>query len=379
MARIIINLTALRNNGDVALITALNDALVQRGHDVTVATPRYSSNKRLPGRLALCSEVLGLYRRSFRLPILGNLAAIFSLIFIPEMRKADIVIGAPGGYMNSYYGFEWKFTLYKWARRFGKRAAVYAQSVGPLNEEDSKLVPSMHEHIDLLMCRDSISYEVALSAGIDPNIVSQSVDAIFLNLPSKAPRSASSRTVAVSVREWRHDNRRMEHFLDLMTKICNRLLDLDFDIEFVSTCQGIPGYIDDSLVARKIYDRVAKNNSGRSSVTVITDPMGIDELKERISGYRMVVGTRLHMCLLSLMSGIPAFNISYESKGKQCFNYLGMENFTIDYNAPIPDAMEKLDYFIESEEDTRDSLPSKIKEHHLRAHRDLDEFLAKLT
>jgi len=39
------------------------------------------------------------------------------------------------------------------------------------------------------------------------------------------------------------------------------------------------------------------------------------------------------MCLLSWINQIPAFNISYEEKGRESFKYLGISQFSVDFNS----------------------------------------------
>jgi polysaccharide pyruvyl transferase WcaK-like protein len=85
------------------------------------------------------------------------------------------------------------------------------------------------------------------------------------------------------------------------------------------------------------------------------------------------------MCLLALQCGVPAFNISYESKGVECYGYLGLERHTVDYNCDADTAAERLGDFLDSEAGIRERLPELIHAQHLRASRDLDSFLARLA
>lgn len=374
MGKFIINSTALRNNGDVALVTALYDALVYRGHRVSVATPDYESNSKLPAHLVLCPDIKGTTTRIFRQPVARDIDSLYWLIFNAHVRKANVILGAPGGYINSYYGFAWKLTSFTWAKRLNLRTAIYAQSFGPLTSDDKRALRSSSRHFDAMMSRDPLSEETALAAGVDPGILHRSIDAIFLRQPEYSTASSLSKIVAISVREWHHDGRQFDHYARLIAEITNLLIEKGYKIDFLSTCQGIAGYIDDSLVAREIVRRLPSKHA-KDFVTVIDKHLGLNELIERIKKYRLVVGTRLHMCLLSILSGVPALNISYEMKGEQCYRRLGLEEYTMDYNEPIDNAIKKTVNFIESENNLRQSIPDIISKNHQLAHRHLDDLL----
>lgn len=376
MANIVINSTAVRNNGDVALITTLASALESYGHNVTFATSHGGHMRSVQGRHNVCREVLGDKFWPFRLPVLRDLAAIFSLLSTPQLRQADVVLGAPGGYINSYYGFRWKCALYRWAKALGKRTAIYAQSVGPLIGSDAEFMCQLCNDLDLLVTRDALSQRSAIEAGFQEERLLASVDAIFLRRPSKSIQSRTSNVVAVSVREWSHDGRSFDHYLRMISTLSQILIDRGYFVEFISTCQGIEGYIDDSSVAHLVAERLNNDDRSRGKVTIVSHTLSINDLIDKISSYHLVIGTRLHMCLLALLSGVPAFNISYESKGKECYEYLGIQDLSIDYNENIGEASNRLISFLDKQFTVRNALPAMLEPHHKRACADLDRFLA---
>lgn len=379
MARIVINSTAVRNNGDIALIFALERALAYRGHSVTFATPHAAYMHRIQRRNNTCMDAIGSRIKLFRLPILAEIASLAALIFVPAYRRADAVIGAPGGYVNSYYGFSWRIPTYRFSRLFGKRTAVYAQSIGPLSPKDEKSIRLLVKNLDALTTRDELSYRTAISTGCDASRIIPSVDAFFLSPPHASAYSRTSNVVAVSVREWNYDNRSPSDYARMMLHLCRILLDRGFAIEFISTCQGIPEYIDDSEMATSIASALLMEKYEEGKIQVVRDALSIEQLKHRIDRYRFVVGTRLHMCLLSLLSGVPALNISYEEKGKECYQYLGLDSYSIDYNADPNKAREALELFLSDEQNLRESIPGIVRRQHIRASRDLDLFLARLN
>jgi polysaccharide pyruvyl transferase WcaK-like protein len=81
---------------------------------------------------------------------------------------------------------------------------------------------------------------------------------------------------------------------------------------------------------------------------------------------------------LALISGVPAFNISYESKGQECYEYLGFKEFSVDYNAEHHVAESRLRKFLDSETAIRNQLPEILQKQNMRAQKDFDSFLSRL-
>ena len=330
MAAILINNTALRNNGDIALVRALGHALRDRGHSVTVCGQTVPSGQKQICGLPACKDVVGYRRRVFQRPVLADAAALMLLLVNRKYRQADALIGAPGGYVNSFYGFRWKLRIYRWANLLGKKTAIYSQSVGPLSGRDQEHLRSAGRYLDVLVARDELSGRAALQAGIREDRILQTEDAVFLSVPRNSVESPRSNKVLVSVRDWQHDGRDAARFTALVHRLMEAIIARGFDIEFVSTCQGIDGYVDDSKVAGAILDSFTGD---RGRISVCRERLSIEQLEQRIDAARFVLGTRLHMCLLAMMAGIPAFNISYEAKGIECYRYMGMADYSVDYNA----------------------------------------------
>jgi colanic acid/amylovoran biosynthesis protein len=186
--------------------------------------------------------------------------------------------------------------------------------------------------------------------------------------------------VAVSVREWTHDKRDMESFLKMIESFCEVVLNKGFDIEFVSTCQGVRGYRDDSQVAAVVRDRIMEKYPDMiGRITVDSSYHTYYELVDLLNTkYCFTVGTRLHMCILSLINGTPAFNVSYEVKGVECYKYLGLEKYSVDFNEPFVTAQEKFESFLENYKSIRGSLLDRLLPIHEESKVSLNTFLKEV-
>jgi colanic acid/amylovoran biosynthesis protein len=373
--RILINNTALRNNGDVLLVESLALALKKRGHAVSIATSYREIAKENFPFSDVCREVFGEKLRIFRRRWFADIASIFLLIFSKTYRKADLVIGAPGGYLNSFYGFFWKMNIYRWSKVFGKRVAIFSQSVGPLTDRDKNNILVASKYIDRLFVRDLISREWSLNSGISHNKVILTDDAAFLTEPHRSKNWDASQKAIFSVREWKYEGRNIEKYVEMIKSMVRVTVLNGYEVEFISTCQGVAGYIDDSSLAKKIAAQLADEGI---TVEVVEKYMSLKELKISVERAQFVVGTRLHMCLLAILAGIPAFNISYEKKGAECYASLDMPDFSIDYNESEELANFRFTNFISRLKQARSHILCAAEEKNKLVNECLDQFLREI-
>jgi colanic acid/amylovoran biosynthesis protein len=378
-ARILLTNSYAVNNGDMALVLALYEELISRGYSVTIATFHFTFLKEKYPALPLIREILD--RKSLKGgTFVKKLFLRLNYIFNKEYQNHDVYIGSPGGYMNSFYGLKRCLLPLVEAKKRGKKTAVYSQSIGPLNDRDKALLTKYSTSIDMILVRDDYSRE-CISSIKHHSKVFQTKDAAFLIPPRQSKADASCRTVAVSVREWSHEHRDMDNFAKMIQHFCEVVLNKGFNIEFISTCQGVPNYRDDSKIALKIRELIVSlNPSFEKRIAVDTQYHTFVDLVDRLnSKYCFTIGTRLHMCILSLINGTPAFNISYEVKGLECYKYLGMENYSVDYNESQHSAEGKFNSFVENHKTIQATLLSMLSPLQKESKESLDRFIHEMN
>ncbi|MFD0991750.1 polysaccharide pyruvyl transferase family protein [Tenacibaculum geojense] len=363
------------NNGDMALVYALYTALEKKGFEVSIATFHYEFLKEKYPDLPLVRELLD-YNLITGATFIKKIFLKINYLINKKYKKFDVYISSPGGYLNSYYGLKKSLLPLVEAKKSHKKTAVYSQSIGPLNERDISLLEKYSKFIDLILVRDNYSKECISSINCSSSIL-QTKDAAFLLEPKKSKADPNSKLVAVSVRSWKHDNRNMEHYHNLIQNYCEKVLEKGYDIEFISTCQGVKGYVDDSITAEIIKQKIIKSNKNYQESIHIDSEFNsyFDLVKKLNTKYCFVIGTRLHMCILSLINGTPAFNISYEVKGKECYEYLGYNSYSADFNEDISIALSKFEDFISNYKNLKESLYDKIYEIHKESKEHLNEFI----
>lgn len=360
MKKILIANAVPTNNGDAALVFGLRNKLIERGYDVTISTTRIDTVKSLYPDVKWVKSEYEFSKNAHRL--FKIFPGIKSKILKSRVLKnkiyenVDVIISAPGGYINSYYGIEDKLYCMSLAKEiYNTKLVMYSQSVGPLNEIDKEILDKYMKKFDLFMARDEISHNNVKQY---KNVI-RTNDAAFL-LDTNISKEENENIVGISVREWGFDGRNKEHYINLMKNIAIKCIENGNKVEFISTCQGLDNYIDDSKIANDIKSSI--DNKYKSKINVNKNYYSLDELRSYISKFKFVVGTRLHMCILSIIAGVPAFNISYEVKGKECFKILDLNEYSIDYNDEISNSLEKLQKFIDSNEELKNVYKQKAIE-----------------
>lgn len=110
-----------------------------------------------------------------------------------------------------------------------------------------------------MLVRDEQSYSLCskiLSVKEIENRIVKSKDAAFL-FPPKRIKAIKGKRAAISVRYWKHDNRSSQKFNDLIVGLVGYLVENGFSVDFLSTCQGIEGYVDDSVKAKQIVEQLS--------------------------------------------------------------------------------------------------------------------------
>jgi polysaccharide pyruvyl transferase WcaK-like protein len=343
------------NNGDAALVFSLYNKLKEKGHQVKIATYYFNEVSKKYPKYSFVREIGEAY--IFRkLPILKFWLFPILFYFSKPHRKADVIIGAPGGYINSNYRIKSSLSVFKSAKKHQKKTAVYAQSVGPLSEKDSSYFKNiLTKYIDFLWVRDTYSLQVVKDLDVPNEKYKLTKDFAFV-IKDIVIKKYSTKKVAFSVREWQYDHRNKKQYISLIVSLVNTLTDNGYEVIFLSTCQGEPTYKDDAVLATEIYRQL----TDKTHVSVDKNYYVLPKFIDRLNDFDFVMGTRLHMCILAMTQLIPAFNISYEVKGKETYKYLDMEKYSIDYNDKIETSITSLQDFIEHFSEIKTDLKSKI-------------------
>src|SRR5207244_2284969 len=139
------------------------------------------------------------------------------------------------------------------------------------------------------------------------------------------------RKIALSFRRWPLEASPETGILPKAIELCRYLLHSNPDVQllFLSTCQGIPEYVDDSAIARTIVAALPESLRVRCSIDHRRYRPA--ELIRAYSEADAYIGMRLHGAILAMLGGTPAMAVAYEEKTAGIFAALDLAPFQIDY------------------------------------------------
>lgn len=259
--------------------------------------------------------------------------------------SADLIVSTGGTYLVEIYSLKPRIFDYQVSLLMQRPLVFYTQSLGPfLNQNNRKILRKIFNESILILLRDELSLKNLQELGINEDKMHLSSDVVFsfksnmetVNLqPSSNLYLNSKLKIAISVRFWQafktvSVETYMNSYRSAMCALTQYLVKkYNAEITYISTCQGIPEYwTDDSKIATEIYNLLPNDIQERVSVNSNFHTPQI--LLEMLKSYDLVIGTRMHMCILALTGGTPVFPIAYEFKTKELFARLGMSKWVQD-------------------------------------------------
>jgi colanic acid/amylovoran biosynthesis protein len=271
---------------------------------------------------------------------------------IGRYRSADLVVSSAGGFLHDFYGIEHRLLGFEMAMDLGKPVVILGQSVGPFLKPRSKTrVRDVLGRLDAILLREARSVQHLQECEVNLARVRVTADVAFywrrLAPHLFAPKAGPVRTIAMSFRQWMHHGVQTEEIVQKGAALCAHLLarHAGTELVFLSTCQGLPEYADDSTVARSVLDRLPDEVRGRCRID--GRRYAPAELIESYSKMDAYIGMRLHGAILSMLGGTPAMAIAYEEKTPGIYASLGLETFQVDHRASVSDWTACADTFID--------------------------------
>ena len=303
-------------------------------------------------------------------------------------RQADLILSAPGGFFHDHYPIEHRLRGLELALYLEKPTFLVGQSVGPFWKPESiSRIREVFPRLTGILLRDGLSLGYLRSAQVNTAHCHVTGDIAFL-LPqrSKTPPPTSSRNpshdapsqLALGLRAWPlKDKPSLNRTIASGTELASHLLSTtSAHLTLISTCQGIDGYHDDSLLSLAVFESLSPGL--RSRVTIDRTRYHPSDLIARLGSFDAYISMRLHGCLLAMLAGTPALGIAYEPKTPEIFSQLGLSDFQFPFTAPAPDWLAAADRFLAAVPSLTHSLPDRISAAALRASTNLDHIAAAL-
>ncbi len=297
---------------------------------------------------------------------------------INRFEQADLIISSPGGFLHDLYDIGPRLDTLKVAVGFGKPVVLLGQSVGPFFKPETvhelaQLLPRMKA----IFLRDAASLAHLHEAGIPTNNVHTTGDVafVFRTLAPELfrPRLGPIHRIGLGIRAWPlKDTQAREVTIEKASVLAHWLLDQNpaTRIEFTSTCQGVSGYHDDSLLSIAAAERLPEHLQHRVSVDrARRDPEALITYLGSLDAY---IGMRLHGCILAMLGGTPAMGLAYETKTPEIFTQMGLTDDQIDHRAPADCWIDAAREFLAHAADRHQQLPARLDRMALLAQRNFD-------
>jgi colanic acid/amylovoran biosynthesis protein len=259
-----------------------------------------------------------------------KLNMIFLLLLHPVIRKyvgyikrADIVICAPGGICMG--GFQnWTHIFYiSLALKYNKDVFYYSRSIGPFPEitNDNRIFKKKSmdilRRLKFLSLRDAKSIETAEQLGF--NCI-HSIDTVFLDTPdNEIPveilniiNNEKFIVVVPNSLTWHiaYKNRKQEDIDAFYVEILRILLAKNIKVLMLPQLSQYVSYSEPDYS----YFHKLKTLLGNNNVFVVKDTCGSDIQQKIIEKADFVIGSRYHSIVFAINNCTPFISLSYEHK-----------------------------------------------------------------
>jgi len=303
------------------------------------------------------SHALFLHKKPFSLllkkaPFLFPLLKPFKFLFFPankaekrvleHFHQADMVVTSAGGYINQFYPINMRLACYQFVQKLGKPLIHMNQSFGPFKTSQENAVRNVLGKSNLLIARENYSFQRLKQIGLKESTLIHSTDAAFIFDHQNKTTPQTPQKIALAFRTW-GSGTNTENLLENARKLCTYLVEQKgCSITFLSTCQGVVDYKDDSKVAREIGQKLSSET--QQHIQINNHRFTAEELVQEYAKHDAYIGMRLHGAILSMLGGTPALNLGYEEKTKGIFQALDNDHF-FDFNTPWEEWQFGVDHF----------------------------------
>ena len=224
------------------------------------------------------------------------------------IERCDVFLSGGGGLLQNATSFRsllYYAGLLRTAIRAGKKAMIFAQSIGPLDFLGRQTVRECCRGLTAATVRDERSR--TLLASLLPGVpLERTADPVFLYDPPDEPvdltpfglETGTAPLVVVAVRKTSH----FEAVTALLAAAVDRLADRGAHVAFVPF-GGLADAEAATAVIRKCKSRPA-----------LVELPNLDTVAAAVARAHLVIGVRLHALILAIRFGVPFVAVAYDPK-----------------------------------------------------------------
>lgn len=305
---------------------------------------------------------------------------------IRAVRHSDLVLSCGGGYFYSYRSLLpgttfWQNVVHVYlATALHKPVLFLPQSFGPfrstlawrsvrhLLERGTVLRVFAREGISFRFLRQMLREPMAARTALCPDMAFYlPADDVSPARRHEAPEPAQP-TMIVNLREWafpgsRNPASKREDYMQTMVALAHHFSRrYQGQVVVVPQALGPDPAEDDRGICREFCQRVRSLSKTAQEVHYREPEISsLDEYLALLSRARILVGTRLHSCILALLSGVPALSIGYQHKSQGTLDLLGLGHLNLNIDdLPADRLLDLLDSTMDRHREVRQEIRQRV-------------------
>jgi colanic acid/amylovoran biosynthesis protein len=189
------------------------------------------------------------------------------------------------------------------------------------------------------MLRDRESYELLLNNRVDKEKIVVVPDIAFYLANHKIKKKRTQiKNVLITALDWswgvelhrKNDyDKIISKYKENLARIIDYLCD-EMDVK-VSIFPHVTVDTSNDLIISNEILKITKTS--KKIDVILKSESHIDEILKLYSNFDLVIGSRMHSCILALSQGVPTIGVAYQPKTFGTFNLLGIPEYAVDGNS----------------------------------------------
>jgi colanic acid/amylovoran biosynthesis protein len=311
-----------------------------------------------------------------RLPLGSEARAL-----VQRVSEADVAISCGGGFWvdSARRGIYVHLFEVASALLAGIPVICLGQSIGPLASGWRRwAVGRILSRTAAVVVRERESLKVARDLRIGHRILHLGTDMAFALAPAEESQTPTSRPgerlrVGVTARSWLFPGSRnrqqaqLQYERQLGTAIDNLIAHCDADVVFLPQVINPPAD-DDRIVQRRIAAALKRPEH----IEMLEEDLAPEELIRYMAGLDLVIATRFHSAILSMLAHVPVVAIAYEHKTTGIMAEMGLDHWVLPIESVTGTELFRLCLeLIEKRDTVSNYLAVAVTEQRRRAHSSL--------
>ncbi len=234
------------------------------------------------------------------------------------IRASDILLSGGGSLLQDVTGAKsvsYYLGVIALAKLLRKKVMLYAQGIGPVHSDQSKLlIKYVLNKVDLITVRDPASKNLLIELGVKKPEIKLVVDAVLgfdrnkvdkelgkMVLETAGIAVEGAPLVGVSLRDWQN----RENYMRAVASTCDKLIEMGYRVVF------LPFHFPRDIAPARDTIKMMRHSE---QALLLKQHMNVQEMLGVLSGLHMMIGMRLHSLIMGAVMLIPVVGISYDPK-----------------------------------------------------------------